>query len=82
MIQVAGIPVAEAVKMITATPARILSVDNHKGSLAPGKDADIVIFDDEISITTTISKGKTIFDKQNHSSGNQPDKHERSANIV
>ena len=31
--------------MITASAAKILSIDDRVGSLAPGKDADIVVFD-------------------------------------
>ena len=50
----------DAVKMITATPSRILNVSGKKGSLEKGKDADIVIFDDNINIEMTIVKGKII----------------------
>jgi N-acetylglucosamine-6-phosphate deacetylase len=35
--------------MVTLTPARIVGVDNHKGSLEIGKDADIVIFNDDFT---------------------------------
>jgi len=49
------------VRMMTATPARIMGVDNRKGTLAAGKDADIVIFDEDIRIQRTIIKGKTIY---------------------
>jgi N-acetylglucosamine-6-phosphate deacetylase len=38
-----------------------MGVSASKGSLAVGKDADIVIFDDRIQVTTTIVKGKVIF---------------------
>lgn len=49
--------------MITLTPARILHVDSPKGSLEEGKDADIVIFDNQINVTTTISKGHVIYNQ-------------------
>ena len=45
------------------TPARILHVDSQKGSLEEGKDADIVIFDNQINVTTTISKGHVIYNQ-------------------
>ena len=47
------------------TPARILTgyVDSQKGSLEEGKDADIVIFDNQINVTTTISKGHVIYNQ-------------------
>ena len=37
--------------MITTTPARILGISDKKGALAVGKDADIVIFDNNINVT-------------------------------
>ncbi|WP_455497949.1 N-acetylglucosamine-6-phosphate deacetylase [Coprobacter sp.] len=59
----AGIPLPEAVRMATATPARIAGIQDRKGSLVPGKDADIVIFDDHINIKMTIIKGNIIYKK-------------------
>jgi len=61
MIQLAGVPLPEAIKMITATPAAIMKVDDQKGALVPGKDADIVIFDEDITIGATIVKGKVVY---------------------
>ena len=55
----AGIPLAEAVKMLTQTPAGIMGL-SHKGHLKPGFDADIVIFDDNIHIKTVILQGNVI----------------------
>ena len=63
MISIAGIPLIDAIRMITLTPARILHVDSQKGSLEEGKDADIVIFDNQINVTTTISKGHVIYNQ-------------------
>lgn len=63
MIQMADVPMVEAVRMLTLTPARIMGVDSHKGSIAVGKDADIVIFDESIAIHSTFIKGKIIYDK-------------------
>jgi len=63
MIFMAGIPLAEAIAMITETPARILGVDDRKGSLQQGKDADLVIFDDQIIIDKTIIRGRIVYDR-------------------
>jgi N-acetylglucosamine-6-phosphate deacetylase len=63
MIQLADVPLPEAVKMITATPAAIMKVDDRKGSLVRGKDADVVIFDEDITIETTIIKGKIVYSR-------------------
>lgn len=65
MIQMADVPLIDAVKMMSSTPARIMGVSNKKGSLAEGKDADIVIFDEAINIATTIIKGKVVYDSTN-----------------
>jgi N-acetylglucosamine-6-phosphate deacetylase len=61
MITLAGVPLPEAVKMMTSTPATVMEVSETKGSLAPGKDADIVIFDEDIHVIKTIVKGKVIY---------------------
>ncbi len=41
---VVGIPLPEAIRMVTLTPARAIGCGDRKGSLEPGKDADIAIF--------------------------------------
>jgi N-acetylglucosamine-6-phosphate deacetylase len=64
MINLAGVPLLEAVQMITSTPARIMGVDKYKGSLLPGKEADIVLFDDQITIDTTIVAGRIVYSRQ------------------
>lgn len=60
MITLADVPLCDAVKMASATPARILKLEG-KGQLAPGYDADIVIFDDKINIKRTIVNGKQVY---------------------
>jgi N-acetylglucosamine-6-phosphate deacetylase len=57
----AGVPLVEAVRMISMTPARILGIAAHKGSLGVGKDADIVLFDEDISVSATIVGGKIVY---------------------
>jgi N-acetylglucosamine-6-phosphate deacetylase len=46
--------------MMTATPARIMKVDDKIGSIAPGKDADLIIFDDQINVKQVMLKGKRL----------------------
>jgi N-acetylglucosamine-6-phosphate deacetylase len=65
MVQQAGIPLLDAVRMLTMTPASILGIDGKKGSLIPGKDADIVLFNEHIDIQMTIVGGKIVY-KKNH----------------
>ncbi len=63
MISMAGVSLPDAIKMMTATPARILGVSGKKGELVVGKDADIVIFDNNINIALTMIKGKIVYNK-------------------
>jgi N-acetylglucosamine-6-phosphate deacetylase len=60
MIQLAGVPLLHAVQMITSTPAEICKVSQQKGTLTAGKDADIVIFDEQITVFTTIINGQIV----------------------
>ena len=64
MINMADVPLLEAVKMASQTPANILGIGASKGSLITGKDADIVIFDGNINISTTIVQGRVIYNKE------------------
>nr|MBO2494947.1 hypothetical protein [Clostridia bacterium] len=61
MVQLAQVPLMEAVQMMTATPARIMKVDDRKGSIAVGKDADLVIFDDDINVHLTMVEGRIVY---------------------
>jgi len=63
LVFMAGIPLLDVVKMITSTPARIMGVSDKKGSLVAGKDADIVIFDPDITIEKTIVQGRIIYSR-------------------
>lgn len=63
MIKMADVPLLEAVKMASLTPANILGIASSKGSLVKGKDADIVIFDEDIRVSTTIVGGRVVYNK-------------------
>ena len=52
----AGVPLAEAVRAMSETPARSLGL--RKGRLAAGYDADFVIFEKDINILRVFSRGK------------------------
>ena len=43
-------PLPDIVRMATLTPARTLGRENEFGSIAPGKAADFVLFDDNFSV--------------------------------
>lgn len=63
MVKLAGLSIQDAVKMATINPAKLIGVENKKGSLVKGKDADIVIFDENINIIMTIVGGKIVYKK-------------------
>ena len=61
MVKMADVPLTDAVRMMTSTPARIIGIDGRKGALAAGMDADIVIFDENIDIKLAMVEGKTVY---------------------
>lgn len=61
MVELAEVPLIDAVKMMTLTPARIMKIDHRKGSIEKGKDADFVIFDNNIHVSHTIIEGNVIY---------------------
>ena len=63
MVWLAGVPLSDAVKMASATPARIMGIADKKGSIAVGMDADLVIFDEDINVQTTIAQGRVVYNK-------------------
>jgi len=65
MVKLAGVPLIDAVKMASLTPAKIIGLDKSKGSLTAGKDADVIIFDEEINIDITIVNGNIIYSSEN-----------------
>ena len=56
----ANVPLTDTIKMITENPAKLLKIDDLKGRLLPGKDADIVIFDENVNIQAVFYAGKKI----------------------
>jgi N-acetylglucosamine-6-phosphate deacetylase len=58
MVQLVGIPLSEAVAMATRNPAQALGLDSRKGVLAPGADADLVVFNEAFEICQTFIAGR------------------------
>lgn len=58
----AGIPLEDCVYMMTASPARILKLDDRKGTLMPGYDADIVLMDDQLHPVAVYVMGEKRFE--------------------
>ncbi len=56
----AGVPLPEAVRMATLTPARILGIDKDVGSLEAGKRADLVVLDRELNVRRVYVGGEQV----------------------
>ncbi len=56
-------PIDTAIRMVTQNPAGLLGLENKKGSISVGKDADLILLDDNLSVHTTIIAGKIVFQK-------------------
>lgn len=55
-----GLPLYEVVNMASLYPARSVGVDAKKGSLEPGKDADILITDRDFHVQRTFARGDEV----------------------
>lgn len=60
MVQLADVPLWDAITMATATPARVIGVDHFKGHLKPGYDADIVLLNQDLQVKQVISRGRPL----------------------
>ena len=56
------LPVNEVFKMASLNPATSIHCADRIGSLEAGKDADIIIVDNDINVLRTIKKGRTIYE--------------------
>ena len=52
-----GIPLSDALRMLTLNPATLLGIEFKKGSLRPGADADIILLDQALHITQVWTRG-------------------------
>jgi N-acetylglucosamine-6-phosphate deacetylase len=66
MTQQAGVPLYEAVRMASLTPATILGINDRFGSIQSGKTADLVLFDDRFAVQRVWVAGKLVFDQMVH----------------
>ena len=60
MVKQEGIPLSDALAPLTTNPARLYGLDGTKGSLEPGKDADVLLMDDSLNVDTVIAKGRVL----------------------
>lgn len=58
-----NLDINKVIKLASINPAKSIKIDNRKGSLEIGKDADIAIFDENINCYMAINNGKIIYKK-------------------
>ena len=59
-VQMANIPLEDACRMASETPAKIMGVYDRKGSLEKGKDADLMMFDEDLKLTYVMQMGREV----------------------
>lgn len=55
-----GRPIEEVLQLLTENPAKLIGVFDKKGSIAEGKDADLVILDEDNNVADTFVMGRQI----------------------
>ncbi len=63
LVRDADIPLVDAVRMASLTPAKIVGIADECGSIAPGKRADFCIMDPGLNVVQTVIAGKTAYTK-------------------
>lgn len=58
MVHMVNVPLNDAVRMASLNPAKAIGMDDRKGSIEIGKDADLIIFDEDIKVSKALIKGK------------------------
>jgi N-acetylglucosamine-6-phosphate deacetylase len=53
-------PLAEVVRMMTTTPARILGIEGNTGSLRVGRAGDVVIWNDDLEPVVVVVRGTVV----------------------
>lgn len=57
-----GATVGNAIRMATEVPARTIGVDDCKGKLVKGYDADLILLDKDLNVVATICGGNVVYD--------------------
>ncbi len=61
LVHFTGQPVERVLPLLTENPARMLGIFGRKGSLEPGKDADLVVLDKALQVKATYVGGRAVY---------------------
>jgi N-acetylglucosamine-6-phosphate deacetylase len=64
MMKYTGISLESAVSLAAMHPAKKLGIDQSKGSIEQGKDADLLIIDRELNVEWTFVQGRMVYQRQ------------------
>lgn len=53
-------PLHEVIKMASLTPAKLMKVDGRKGSVCVGKDADLLLLDEDLQVKLVMVRGQLV----------------------
>lgn len=59
MVEAAGVPLADALRMASEAPARSLGLE-RKGRIAPGMDADLILLKPALEVSATVVSGRVV----------------------
>ncbi len=64
MVNLAGVPLQEALRMTSLNPAKVIRMDKHLGSIEIGKEANFAVLDESFKVLMTIVKGKVVYSSE------------------
>jgi N-acetylglucosamine-6-phosphate deacetylase len=56
-----GVPLKHAVQMATLNPARAMGFEDRLGTVAVGKDASLIVIDEDVNVFLTMVKGEIVY---------------------
>ena len=56
-----GVPLEQAIRLVTLNPARILGIEGWTGSIETGKKADLVLLDENLEVAVTLVEGQVVY---------------------
>ena len=67
MVKLAGVPEMDAIRMATEVPAKLLGIDDRIGVISPGREASLIVTDNDYNVELTLIKGQPVYSEQRES---------------